>query len=254
MKISLCIITLNEERNLRRCLESATDLADEIVIVDSGSTDATAAIAAEFGARFEQHAWHGYGAQKNLALSLALHPWILSLDADEALSPRLREEIARLREPAAEIGGYSMPRCVFFEGKWIRHGDWYPDRLVRLFRKDHGAFTGGKVHERMDVRGEIVRLTGDIEHYSFRDAADHAARGEKYARLWAETQGEQGRRVGTLAPWLRAGFKLLRGLILRGGFLDGPRGWGIAWRNAKEVYLKYRLLRRGTKVAAASRR
>lgn len=243
MKISLCIIALNEEKNLERCLKSAAGLVHEIIIVDSGSTDGTKLVAENFSARFVTQPWMGYGNQKNFALSLAAHDWVLSLDADEALSPRLREEISLLKEPDASISGYSMPRCVFFEGKWIRHGDWYPDRLVRLFRRDRAEFAGGRVHERLELDGDILQLKNDLEHYSFRDAADHEARGEKYARLWAETQAEQGRKVSALAPISRAVFKLLRGYVLRGGFLDGRIGWGIAWRNAREVYRKYKLLR-----------
>lgn len=241
VKISLCIITLNEEANLRRCLQSAAGTVQEIIVVDSGSTDGTRKIAEEFGARFEVHAWRGYAEQKNLALSLASLPWILSLDADEALSPRLKEEIEQLEE-TPEVAGYSMPRCVRFEGKWIRHGDWYPDRLVRLFRNGKARFGGGRVHERLEVDGPIARLRNDIEHYSFRDAADHAGRGEKYAKLWVESQLDAGRRAGPLAAPLRAGYKFVRGYFLRGGFLDGGTGFGIAWRNAREVYLKYQLL------------
>jgi glycosyltransferase involved in cell wall biosynthesis len=246
MKISLCIITLNEETNLPRCLASSAPLVDEIVIVDSGSTDRTEAIARQYGAHWVPHQWLGYVRQKNLALSLASLPWVLSLDADEALSPRLAEEIRALKatEPPAEVAGYDMPRCVFYEGRWIRHGDWYPDRLVRLFRKDRARFTGGQVHERLEVQGEVRHLRGDIYHYSFKDAADHRARGEHYARLWAASQRAAGRTAGPLAPYYHAAFRWLRGYLLRAGFLDGPEGWRIAALCARETFLKYQWLRR----------
>lgn len=245
MKISFCLITLNEESNLRRCLQSGADLADEIVVLDSGSTDATEKIAREFGARFEHQDWLGYVGQKNKALSLAAHPWIFSLDADEELSPELRAELKRLKtaEPPAETDGFSMPRCVLYEGRWIRHGDWYPDRLVRLFRRDEAKFSGGKVHERLEIIGSVQPLAGELYHHSFKDAADHWARCQKYARLWAETQFEAGKTASALAPFTHAAFRWFRGYVLKRGFLDGPQGWRIALFCARETFLKYQLLR-----------
>lgn len=245
MRISFCIITLNEEENLGRCLRSCADLADEIVIVDSGSRDRTRTIAEQFCARFVHQDWLGYVGQKNLALDLATNEWIFSIDADEELSPTLHQEIAGLKkgQQAEDTAGFSMPRCVLYEGRWIRHGDWYPDRLVRLFRKSTARFSGGKVHERLEIKGEIKALRGDLHHFSFRDAADHWARCQKYARLWAEMQFESGKRVNALAPAFRGGFKWVRNYILRGGFLDGRQGWQIAGICAREVHLKYSLLR-----------
>lgn len=245
MKISFCLITLNEEDNLPRCLRSCADLADEIIVLDSGSTDGTERIARKFGARWQHQDWLGYVGQKNKVVSMAKNPWVFSLDADEELSPVLRDEIKLFRrvEPATDRSGFSMPRCVFYEGKWIRHGDWYPDRLVRLFRRDRVRFVGGKVHERLEVDGRIVSLHGELCHHSFKDAADHWARCQKYARLWAETQHEEGQTAGPLAPYGHAAFRWLRGYIFRRGFLDGRRGWRIAGLSAREVFLKYRLLR-----------
>ncbi len=245
MKFSFCLITLNEAANLPRCLKSCAGLADEIVVLDSGSTDGTERIAREFGARWERQEWLGYVGQKNKVIGLAAHDWIFSLDADEELSPELRAEIQALKVagPRADIAGYDLPRCVLYEGRWIRHGDWYPDRLVRLFRKARARFVGGKVHERLEVDGAVAPLQGDLYHHSFKDAADHWARCERYARLWAETQAEQGRHAGPLAPALHAAFRWLRGYVFRAGFLDGAQGWRIAAYCACEVHLKYRLLR-----------
>ncbi len=244
MKISFCLITLNEEANLRRCLQSCAGLADEIVVVDCGSSDGTEAIAREFGARWVHQDWLGFVGQKNIALGLAAHPWVFSIDADEEISPELQAELKQIKERNGDVGGYSMPRCVLYEGRWIRHGDWYPDRLLRLFRKQGARFVGGKVHERLELAGgRVESLRGNLFHYSFKDADDHWARCQKYARLWAETQHEAGRTCGPIAPWSHAAFRWLRGYILRGGFLDGPQGWRIAQMNAREVHLKYSLLR-----------
>jgi len=246
MKISFCLITLNEEANLARCLHSIKDLADEIIILDSGSTDATARIARQFGARFEHQDWLGYVGQKNRAISLARNEWVFSIDADEELSADLRDEIQAIEYEGVkdEISGYDMPRCVRYEGRWIRHGDWYPDRLVRLFRKSRGRFEGGKVHERLEVSGRIESLEGELYHHSFKDRHDHWQRCQKYARLWAETMHEKGRHVGPLAPLTHAAFRWFRGYVVKHGFLDGLLGLRIANYCAAEVYLKYRLLRR----------
>lgn len=246
MKITVGIITLNEESNIERCLRSVEGLADEILVLDSGSTDQTRALAEAFGVRWEVLAWQGYVAQKNRVLSLASHPWVLSLDADEALSPTLRTELLRVKGTASErdpVGGYSMPRCVCYEGRWIRHGDWYPDRLVRLFRKDKARFEGGRVHERLELEGSIVELSGELEHYSFRDSADHLERCRHYARLWAEDRWSQGKRCGPLSPYTHALFRWCRGFLLRGGFADGRLGLRIASYSAYEVFLKYTWLR-----------
>ena len=246
MKISLCIITLNEQENLRRCLKSALPLVDEIIVVDSGSRDGTKQIAVEFGAKWIVNDWSGYVAQKNYAISRATQEWVFSIDADEALSADLLSELLHWKNEmriSSQIAGFSMPRCVFYEGRWIRHGDWYPDRLVRLFRKNSGNFEGGKVHERLVVNGEIVRLKGDLEHYSFDSIQDHRDRCGKYAKLWAESKHEAGASVMFFEGWIRAWFRFVRGFFLRFGFLDGWRGLIISWLSAKEVAMKYKKLR-----------
>ncbi|MBM3844886.1 MAG: glycosyltransferase family 2 protein [Verrucomicrobia bacterium] len=245
MKISFCIITLNEEANLSRCLSSCRDLADEILVLDSGSTDGTASIAREHGARFEFQPWPGYVAQKNRVLELATNDWVFSLDADEELSPELRAEILQLKNagPPSDTAGFSLPRCVFYEGRWIRHGDWYPDRLVRCFYRRKARFDGGKVHERLLVDGPVREWKGELRHYSFRDAADHLDRCRKYARLWAESQHESGRKASWWSPAGHAGFRWLRSYIFRGGWLDGSLGLRIANFAAYEVWLKYSTLR-----------
>jgi len=245
MKISCVLITMNEEANLARCLSSTRGLVDEIVVVDSGSRDGTATIAGGFGARWIHQDWLGYVGQRNLAISQARQGWILVLDADEEISPRLREEILGLRTagPPPGIDGFSMPRCVRYDGRWIRHGDWYPDRLTRLFRNGAARYTGAKVHERLEIAGRVLPLAGDLHHYSFRDEADHRARARHYARLWAESRREAGRRCGPWAPLLHGAFRWLRGYVLKAGFLDGIQGWRVARICAWETHLKYSMLR-----------
>jgi glycosyltransferase involved in cell wall biosynthesis len=246
MKISFCLITLNEAANLPRALKSCAGLADEIVVLDSGSTDATEKIAREYGARFETQKWLGYVGQKNKVVSLAQHEWVFSLDADEELSPALREEILALKKSGVpeEVGGFSLPRCVLFGQRWIRHGDWYPDRLVRLFRRDRAKFAGGQVHERLEISGEIKKLSGDLYHYSFTGTTVRRERDDKYARLWAEDKLAAGKSASALAPASHAVFRWVRCYVLRRGFLDGREGWDVAWICARETYLKYQLLRK----------
>lgn len=246
MKITFGIITLNEAQNLPRCLASIQSVADEIVIVDSGSIDGTRSIADSFGAAWHEISWPGYVRQKNNVLELASHDWVFSIDADEALSPALLREIQQLKNaaPPEDVAGFSMPRCVFYDDRWIRHGDWYPDRLTRLFRKSLAKFTGGRVHERLELQGTVSKLAGEIEHHSFQGAEDHRQRCRKYARLWAEDKAEQGRNAHWITPFLRAGFRWFRGFIIKRGFMDGRRGWTIACMSAYEVFLKYSLLRK----------
>jgi glycosyltransferase involved in cell wall biosynthesis len=248
MKITACIITLNEERDLPRCLKSITPVADEILVIDSGSQDATVEIAGKFGARFVHQDWLGYVGQKNFALDTAAHPWVLSIDADEELSPELANSIARLKsDPNADASdapdGYEVSRVVFYRGRWIRHGDWYPDRLVRVFRRDKVRFSGGHVHERLEAPGTHPLIPGDLRHFTYEDAADRAERCARYAKLWAQSAHEQGRTAGPLSAPLHALARFGKGFFLKGGLLDGAIGWDIAMGNAREVWLKYQLLR-----------
>jgi glycosyltransferase involved in cell wall biosynthesis len=249
MKISACIITLNEERNLPRCLKSVAGLVDEIVVIDSGSMDATPEIAAKFGARVVAQDWLGYVGQKNFALAQAAHSWVLSIDADEEISPELDDSIARVKaDPAADApgapNGYQFSRIVFYRGQWIRHGDWYPDRLVRLFRRTEAKFTGGRVHEKLELRGAHPILPGHLHHFTYEDAMDRAQRCAKYAELWAQSAHEQRRRAYPWSGPVHALARLGKGYVLKRGFLDGAIGWEVATGNAREVWLKYRMLRK----------
>jgi len=247
MKISACLITLNEERNLPRCLSSVAPLVDEILVVDSGSGDATRAIAEKFGARVVLQDWLGYVGQKNFALDHALHSWVLSIDADEEISPELAVSIARVKaDPAADMpgapNGYEVSRIVFYRGRWIRHGDWYPDRLVRLFRRAEGRFSGGRVHEKLELRGEHPILPGHLHHFTYEDTSDRNDRCARYAALWVQSAHEQHRRAHAWSGPVHALARFGKGFLLKGGFLDGAIGWDIAAGNAREVWLKYHLL------------
>ena len=247
MKISACLITQNEERNLPRCLKSVAPLVDEIVVIDSGSVDATPEIAQKFGARVVNQDWLGYVGQKNFALDNAQHSWVLSIDADEEISPELANAIAKIKADASADSpgapnGYQFSRLVFYRERWIRHGDWYPDRLVRLFRRTEGRFTGGHVHEKLELRGEHPILPGHLHHFTYEDASDRADRCARYAALWARTAHEQHRRAQPWSGPVHALARLGKGYLLKRGFLDGAVGWDVAVGNAREVWLKYHLL------------
>ncbi|MFH1066550.1 MAG: glycosyltransferase family 2 protein [bacterium] len=243
MKISACLITLNAERVLGRCLASVVSVADEIVVVDCGSVDRTCRIAEGFGARVAPHPWEGYVRQKNFAVSLASHEWILSIDADEELSPELIREIFALKQMSFKADGFFMPRVVYFQNRWIRFGDWHPDFLIRLFKKNKARFVGGAVHERLELAGTASHLRGEIFHYTYANREDHLQRMEKYSSLWAENACREGRRCAVWTPWLCAGWRLFRGFILKKGWKGGALGWQIARDCAYEVFLKYQKLR-----------
>lgn len=244
MKLSFCIITKNEETNLPRCLESIRSLADEIVVVDTDSSDRTLQIARDAGAKVFIEDWKGYGAQKNFAAQKASHPWIFSIDADEEISPTLAGQIAqwkKLPDPDPDRA-WLVCRCVFYDGKWIRHGDWYPDWVIRLFNREHCSFSNDLVHESIQVHGPLGKLRGDLYHYTYRNYDDQLERIDKYARLWAQQKCESGKKASSLSPHIHSFYRFFKGYILKAGFLDGSTGLKIAQANAYEVFLKYKLL------------
>lgn len=244
MKITACLITHDEEDNLPRCIESVKKIADELVVIDSGSKDRTCEIAREAGAKVIEQEWKGYVTQKNDCIAQASHEWVFSIDADEELSPELIKEIRDLKAnpPPSVIQGYSLSRIVFFRGAWIRFGDWYPDRLVRLFRKDAAGFAGGAVHERLEVQGSIASLRGELYHYTYKDEEDQLNRIDHYSTLWAETSFQKGKRSHAFTPAIRGAWRLLRAFIIKQGWKGGGLGWRIAQLNAYEVWLKYHKL------------
>jgi glycosyltransferase involved in cell wall biosynthesis len=243
-RISAILITRNEEANLHRCLQSLP-FAHEIIIIDSGSTDRTLEIAQACGARVFVEAWKGYTAQKNSALEKATGEWIVSLDADEEFTGEAVQEIQELLQQNIpdEVDGFSFRRKVLYLGKWITHGDWYPDNVVRLWRKGRGKFEGGRVHESLVTQGKVKKLRSEILHYTYLNLEDQKRRMAKYSKLWALDQFDKGRPYRVLDHITRPPARFLRAILIKGGWLDGWRGWLIAWMCAREVAMKYGELR-----------
>lgn len=241
--LSVVIITHNEERNIGRCLVSVKEIADDIVVVDSYSTDRTEAIVREHGARFIQHTFDGHIQQKNWAITQAAHPFILSLDADEALDDRLRNSIARAKEGSAD--GHTMNRLTNYCGSWIRHGGWYPDVKLRLWDSRKGRWAGTNPHDRyeMDPAARIVHLAGDILHYSYYAVADHYKQVDYFTTIAAKALAAEGRRADFVKLWISPVAKFLGSYIVQLGFLDGRHGFTIARISAYATRLKYIKLR-----------
>ncbi|HNO03862.1 MAG TPA: glycosyltransferase family 2 protein [Flavobacteriales bacterium] len=240
MALSVVIITRNEERNIARCINSVRTLSDDIVVVDSGSTDRTVAIATELGARVSMHTWAGYSAQKNHANALARHAYILSLDADEALSPELTASI-RTAEQAGWHGAYGFNRLTNYCGRWVRHGGWDPDVKIRIFPKASARWTGDHVHEtlELDPGTRVNHLAGDLLHWSYHSLSDHAERIERYSTLHARKMLAEGKRAGWVKRRLSPLFKFVQGYVFQMGLLDGSAGFHIARYSARAVALKY---------------
>jgi len=253
--LTVTVITKNEEKNLPRALASVAGLADEIVVVDSGSTDGTVALARRAGARVVERAFTDYSDQKNFAAAQAAHDWILNLDADEELSPALREELGRWKEQAPAAVAYAMPRKARYLGRWIEHSGWYPDPKVRLYRRDHARFAG-RLHESVETAGAVGRLDADLYHHAFDTVEQHCAQVEAYAALAAQHAFSEGRRQWLLPMLLAPPWMFLRTYVLKRGFLDGAAGWAIACQISRSSWLKYaalgRLLR-GQGAAPAAR-
>lgn len=237
MRISVVIITLNEQDNIGRCIDSVRGVADEVLVVDSGSTDATYRIATEKGARFVSHAWEGYSAQKNYANGLAAHPWILSLDADECLSEDLRQSLlackAEERQEPASDTVFEMNRRTAYCGHFMRR-IWTKEYKVRLFHRDRAAWEGGYVHEKLAYAAEPrkIRLSGDLLHYSYASVDAQVAQLNKFSGLSASEAFAAGRRYGLWAGLFKSQWMFFRDYVLKGGFLDGGDGFVICCDNA----------------------
>ena len=237
--ISACIITLNEETNIRDCLESIR-WVDEIVVVDALSSDETRAICREYTDKVVERPWEGHIAQKNYALSLATHEWVLCIDADERVSADLRDEIHREMEDTTRTwDGYYFPRQTFYLGRWIRHGGWYPDYKLRLFRKTKGRWAGVDPHDVVQLDGRAKYLRSPLYHYTYRDIAHHLREMNQYTDI-AATQKERAQATFPLAHMLLNPIvKFVRMYIVKRGFLDGIPGFIIAVCGSFYVFLKY---------------
>ena len=243
MTLSVCIICFNEERNIRRCLESAT-WADEIVVVDSMSQDKTVEIAREYTDKVYQKAWHGYVEQKNFAISKARGNWILSVDADEEITATLRKEILTETTKVGAKDGYRIPRHSFYQGRWINHSGYYPDRQLRLFRRERGNWTGGRVHEKVDIQGDIGDLKKDLLHYPYKGVISGQLQTvNSFSSLMAEDMYERGKRYHISLLLLRPAFKFFEVYLLKLGFLDGLAGFIIAITSAYAMFVRYVKLR-----------
>lgn len=257
MKISATVITFNEAAHIAGACESLA-WADEIVVVDSGSTDDTLLIAREHGARVIAQPWLGFGRQKQFAAESASHDWIFSLDADERVSPELRDSIERLRDasPAARADGYRINRRTRYMNRWIRGGGWYPDAQLRLYDRTRGRWSDRRVHESvtMNAGARVAHLAGDILHYSIPDAAyHHRIIGERYAPLAAREMFERGRRTDALRLTTAAPLAFLRSYVFKLGFRDGLAGLAIARFAAHHAFLKHVMLWEMQQNAAADR-
>jgi glycosyltransferase involved in cell wall biosynthesis len=243
MSISICIICFNEEVNIRRCLESSK-WADEIIVVDSMSQDRTLEIARDYTDKIYQTEWPGYLEQKNFALSKASGEWVLSLDADEQIPEELRVEIGGVLEKKHPKEGYTVPRLSFYQGRWIKHSGFYPDRQLRLFKRHEGSWVGKRVHERVQVNGEVGHLTNNLLHYPYRGTISGQVQTiDAFSTLLAQNLHEQGKRYSSLQLLLRPPLKFMEVYLLRLGFLDGIAGFIIALSSAYAVFVRYVKLR-----------
>lgn len=246
LPLTVVIITLNEESNLPRVLASVR-WAEEVLVVDSGSTDKTQEIAQSFGAKFLQNPWQGYGQQKNWALSRATQKWVLFLDADEEVSPALQQEIEEFVAVNGNIDGEqfwgaSVPRLTWYLGRWIRHGGWYPNRLVRLCHREKGRWTEPAVHEEL-VSTPHFSFQSDLLHYTFRTVGDQVMTNVRFSRLGAKVALERGQRGSVARILLKPVGKFLETYFWKLGFLDGLPGLVISLNAAHSVFMKYVELR-----------
>ena len=242
LPISVCILVKNEAANLDRCLSRLGCFAD-IIVQDTGSTDDSMAICAKYLATVHQETWVDFAHNRNLLFKKATQPWILWLDADEVITDTLLENIAKfVRGALAADSGAQINRMVYFQGRWIRHGHWFPNWNGRLFRSTRWTMPPRRVHESVELtEGRWKKIDGILEHYSYKNWEDLRLRSEKYAQLWAEQRGQEVKRANTWNPYIHAFWTFLKGYILKFGFLDGVLGLELALKIAKETYTKYSL-------------
>jgi glycosyltransferase involved in cell wall biosynthesis len=243
VQISAVLIAHNEEDDIEAALRSLEGVADEIVVVDSHSTDRTVRIARKYTDRVFERTWTNYADQKNFADDQARHLWILSLDADERLSPELRAEILALKDGTPDCPAFSMPRRVFYLGRWIRHSGWYPDRRIRLFRRDAARWEGAFVHESLALNGEARPLSGDIQHFTYRGISDHVERINMFSELGAQKLYAARRKARWTHLFFLPPARFLKSYVLRLGFLDGFAGLVISVLNGYAIFLRYAKLR-----------
>jgi glycosyltransferase involved in cell wall biosynthesis len=238
MKITATIITCDEERNIARAVESLR-CVDEILVVDSGSVDRTVELARNLGARVIEANWRGFSAQKNWAAEQATNDWILSLDADEALSEALEGEIWNLKKTGPRHDAYTMPRLARYLGRWILHSGWYPDRKVRLYHRQKASFTESLVHESVEVRGKVGRLENNILHFTCESLSEHVKTMDRYTTLAAQELAARQVKIPLSKLVADPAWNFVKTYFIQRGFLDGPEGLIIAHMAAFYTFLKY---------------
>lgn len=240
MKLSVIIITKNEAANIGQCLDSVS-FADEIVVVDSGSTDQTRQIAQERGAKVTLADWPGFGPQKNRALSLATGEWVLSIDADERVTPELRQEIQQvLADPQAEA--YKIARLSNYGGRWIRHSGWWPDHVLRLFKRGTARFSDVAVHESVQTSSRVLTLGAHFLHYPYADLESHIAKLNHYSSEAAAMMHARGKQTSVAGALGHAVWTFIRIYLIRRGFLDGREGFILAMMGATGSFYRYNKL------------
>ncbi len=246
MKISAVIITLNEEKNIKRCLDSLIDVVEEILIIDSGSTDNTHAIVQEYKkVRLKVTEWLGYSKTKNYGNEQAQNEWILSLDADECLSEELKKSLLELKNSGIiEPAVYEMNRLTNYCGQWIKYAGWYPDRKVRLFPKNGAFWEGDFVHETLQFHLPVIFLKGDLLHYSYQTQAQHKEKTLKYARLHAAQMKSQNKKPSFIKWYFSPIFTFIKMYFMKLGFIEGKLGFQLCWISAWGTYKKYELFKK----------
>jgi (heptosyl)LPS beta-1,4-glucosyltransferase len=237
VKLTVTVITRDEAANITAALQSVS-WADEIIVVDSQSSDDTVALARPLATRVEVRDWPGYSAQKNYAASIASNDWILSLDADERVTPELANEITQLLQKGPAECGYRIPRVTWYLGQWIRSTDWYPDYQLRLYNRQAARWNERRVHESVEADRRPGVLRHELQHYAYRDISHHLATIDKYTTLAAEQWLSEGRRTNALEMFFHPRLAFIRNYLLRGGFSDGAAGLLVSQMNAYYVFLK----------------
>ena len=243
MKISVTIITFNEEGKIEGAIKSVLDIADEIIIVDSFSQDNTVNIAKKYPVKVYQKRWHDYADQRNFALEKASFTWILNIDADERVTPELKKEILDLKNKEPDCDGFSIPRLTYYLNRWIYHSGWYPDRKIRLFRKQMAKWEGRFIHERLIFTGKVRKLKYPIHHFSYKNIEEHLSRINKYSSLSARKLYENGKKARWYHFIIHPFFRFIKSYILKLGFLDGFPGFVISVLNSYYIFTRYAKLK-----------
>jgi len=249
VSISVVIITLNEEKNIERCIRSVGRIADEIIVVDSASKDKTVEIAQRLNATVVNQPFLGYVAQKNFATSLTTHDWVLSLDADEALSPELEQSILQIKNNPISCYGYRLKRLTNYCGSWIKHCGWYPDKKLRLYHKEKAQWKGEKIHEKLEMNNnadKVGELGGDLLHYSYYTVSDHIKQIENFTEIAAREAVDKGKKVSLMKILVAPKWKFISDYIFRLGFLDGYAGYQLCRLSSFASLIKYAKIKQYT--------